>query len=65
VPACAEAAVPEMEAELVAEVGVGQAVAVGDAEMLGCAQVAGSRACDSGAGHGRRARERHGHQPAR
>src|SRR3954454_7287771 len=56
----AEPAVADMEAQLVGEVGVGEAIAVGHAEMLRLAQVAPCRPGQSGAGHRADAGERHG-----
>ena len=53
----------EMEPVLLGEVGVGHAVAVGDGEMAGVAEVLGGRAADPGPGHGQLAGVGQGHLP--
>ena len=59
----AEAVVRQMEGQLLAEVGVGEPVAIGDGEMLGIAQMAFGGAGDPRTGHRRSTGMRHGHFP--
>ena len=52
-----------MEPVLLGQVGVGHAIAVGDGELAGVAQVLGGRAADPGPGHGQLAGIGQGHLP--